>query len=429
MKLKIVLLIAVVLMLGFLSGQYGKTWDPTQNGRHSLNEATLQILGKLKGPINITSYASLNDPKFGNVQQTVKDFLAPYRRAKSDISLNFVDPIREPKLAEKADVTMDGEMVVEYGNRSEHLRALNEEAFANLLIRLSRKEGRLVMALSGHGERKLDGIANFDLGEFGNRLARNGFRTGSLNLALAQDLPENMSLLVIASPQVDLLPGEAKKIQSFIDRGGNLLWLIDQENDGAELLHGLQPLADKLGLELMPGTVIDPAAGKLGAPQNWALGTLYGSHPVTRNFNLVTVFPFARQIGVSDGSGWHVTPLVEAAQNGRLSAEGDHAKGPFTVAVAMERTVHGRDQRVAVVGTGEFLANAFVGNGGNMDFGVNLVNWLTDDERLISLQPRATIDSSMLLSKTKASVMALGLLFGLPAAFAAIAAFLGWRRR
>ncbi|HQT25872.1 MAG TPA: GldG family protein, partial [Burkholderiales bacterium] len=364
MKTKALLLVAIVFMLAFLSDRYGRTWDLTQNGRNSLSDVTVGILGKMEGPVRITSYASKNDPKFGNVQEKVKDFIAPYRRAKPDISLDFVDPVEEPKLAEKADVAMDGEMVVRYGNKSGHLRALNEEAFANLLIRLSRKEGRLVMALSGHGERKLDGMANFDLGDFGKALVRNGFATSSLNLALAQDLPENMSLLLVTSPQIDLLPGEVMKIEAYVRRGGNLLWLIDQENDGGEPLHGLQPLADRLGLVLTPGTVIDPASEKLNAPENWALGTLYGSHPVTRNFDLVTVFPFARQIGVNERRGWHVTPLVEAAQNGRLTVGSE--KGPFTVAIAMERNVNGRDQRVAIVGTGEFLANTYAGNGGNM---------------------------------------------------------------
>ena len=428
MKTKALLLLALVLMLGFLSNQYRKAWDLTQNGRNSLDETTLQILGKMQGPISVTAYASKNDPKFGDVRQTVKDFLAPYRRAKRDIELRFVDPIEEPKLAEKAGVQMDGEMIVGYGKRSDHLRALNEESFANLLIRLSRKEGRLVMALIGHGERKLDGIANFDLGEFGKRLVRNGFRTGSLNLALAQGVPENISVLIITSPQIDLLPGETKKIEDFIDRGGNLLWLVDLEQGPGEPLHGLQPVSDKLGLILAPGTVVDPAALQLNAPENWALGTLYGPHPITKNFNLITVFPMAVPLGTEEKSGWHVTPLVEAAQNGWLSS-GKGAKGPFTLALAMERTTAGKDQRVIIVGTGEFLANAYSGNGGNMDFGMNLVNWLANDERLISLQPRATIDGSMLLSKTKASGIALGLLFGLPILFIAIAAVLGWRRK
>ena len=430
-----VLALALVMMLGYLAGQYDRQWDLTGNGRHSLSRATLQILGKVKGPVRITSYASKNDPKFGDVQQAVSDFLAPYIRVKPDLALTFVDPVMSPKLAEKAGVSADGEMVVDYGGKREHLRALNEEALDNVLIRLSRSESTLVLALSGHGERKFDGVANFDLGEFGTRLARNGIRTGSLNLALAQDIPGNMSLLVLTTPQIDLMPGEVKKIEDYVQKGGNLLWLVDPGTDEGEPLHGLQPLADDIGLSLSPGIAIDPAAVKLGAPPNWSLGTLYANHPVTRGFSLVTVFPVARQIGHS-GSGWRVTPLVEAAQQGWVSVSGKpqfdgarDARGPVDVVVAFERKVGQKDQRIVVAGTGEFLANAYLGNGGNLDLGVDIVNWLAGDDRMITLQPRATLDSSILLTRTKASVLAVGLLFGLPLAFLAIAGYLGWRRR
>ena len=54
---------------------------------------------------------------------------------------------------------------------------------------------RLVLWLEGHGERRLDGSANHDLGDFGNQLLRKGFRVNSINLAVAQDMPANAALL------------------------------------------------------------------------------------------------------------------------------------------------------------------------------------------------------------------------------------------
>ena len=41
--------------------------------------------------------------------------------------------------------------------------------------------------------------------------------------------------------------------------------------------------------------------------------------------------------------------------------------GPVTIAVALERTVGDRVQRVVVVGNGHFLSNQFLGNGGNLE--------------------------------------------------------------
>ena len=78
---------------------------------------------------------------------------------------------------------------MEYQRRSERLAEFNEQAFTNVLLRLARGAERLVLWLDGHGERKLNGPANHDLGEFGRQLEHKGFRLSSLNLALAQEVP------------------------------------------------------------------------------------------------------------------------------------------------------------------------------------------------------------------------------------------------
>ena len=42
-------------------------------------------------------------------------------------------------------------------------------------------------------------------------------------------MPDNATVLVITQPQVDLLPGEVDKMMRYVDRGGNLLWLVDPD--------------------------------------------------------------------------------------------------------------------------------------------------------------------------------------------------------
>jgi hypothetical protein len=101
------------------------------------------------------------------VRKQVQTFLGRYQRVKPDISLSFVDPREEPKLAQAAGVRINGESVIEYNQKSEHLTDYNEQSFINALMRLARSTERVLMALDGHGERRLNGIANHDLGEFG----------------------------------------------------------------------------------------------------------------------------------------------------------------------------------------------------------------------------------------------------------------------
>jgi ABC-type uncharacterized transport system involved in gliding motility auxiliary subunit len=301
-------------------------------------------------------------------------------------------------------------------------------------MRLARSREKRVMTLTGHGERKLDGISSHDMGEFGRQLAAKGFKIETLNLSIDRDVPADASMLIIASPQVDLSEGEVDKLLSYIARGGNLLWLIDQQP-----LRGLQPLAEKLELTLTSGVVVDPQAQKLKLPITFALGANYGQHPVTHNFDYITMFPFARQITINENKEWHSVSLVEAAQSGwvetgKLDSEVVFDKmydvsGPVSIAAALSRIWQDREQRIAVIGSGNFLANTYLGNGNNLDFGINLVNWLAGDENLITIQPRPTIDSSVMLSESALIIIAGGFLIILPFVFLTSGAIIWWRRR
>lgn len=431
----VLLLLLLICLLGYLGRESSIKWDISQNGHNTLNQASIEVLQKMEGPVTITVYATVQDVRLGDVRKIINDFLILYQRIKPDLMFTFIDPTEFPKATQEAGISVNGEMVVVFNDRSEHLTIVNEQAFTNLLIRLVRSGEKLIMNLSGHGERRLDGRANHDLGEFGKQLSTKGLKTGEVNLVIAQDVPTNASMLIIASPQMDLLEGEVDKILAYVARGGNLLWLIDQES-----LRGLQPLAEKLGLILTPGVIVDPQARQLKAPITFTLGTNYGQHPVTHNFNNITVFPFARQINFNESKEWNNVSLIEVAQNGWVETgklddnvtfdEAYDVAGPISIAAALSRTLQDREQHVAVIGSGHFLANSYLGNGSNLSFGINLINWLVEDENLITIQPHATLDSNLTMSKSALTIIVAGFLIVLPLFFllGGVTVWL-WRKR
>ncbi|MEO8165462.1 MAG: GldG family protein, partial [Betaproteobacteria bacterium] len=346
----VVLLIGFAMAIVWVTKDIKTQWDLTQGQRNTLSQASLGVLKQLGGPVKVTAYATAQDAE-GDSRKTVETFLGSYLRAKKDFELTFIDPREQPQKAQAAGIRANGELVVEYNGRSEHLTSLTEQDMTNLLLRLARASERQLNYLDGHGERKLDGRANHDLGDFGGQLSVKGFKSAALNLAIAPEVPDNVAVLIIASPRVDLLPGEVIKIKRWIEKGGNLLWLIDNDS-----LNGLQGLADELGLRLTPGTVIDPAAGGLKLPPTFALATAYGKHPITEKSTVTTIFPYARRIAPNEGTKWRFTPLVEVAHNGWLETgaiddsvafdRNKDVRGPIVVAAALERSVGDRKQRV-----------------------------------------------------------------------------------
>lgn len=434
----VILLIVLVALIAYLAREYRKEWDVTRAARNSLSAATLELLRQLEGPLTITAYATPVDGSGAHLHKRIEERLRPYRRAKTDIDVRFVDPREQPKLAEAAGLRTPNELVIEYRRRTEHLPVedFSEQQFANLLMRLARGSDSLVLWLDGHGERRWNGMANHDLGDFGRQLQQRGFRLSSVNLAVAQEVPNNAALLVIASPQTELLPDEVDKIKRYLDAGGNLLWLLDPEP-----LRGLQPVAELLGLVLTPGTIVDFELKPRSGPPVFAVGAAanYGRHPITSGFRLNTLFPHARQIAATDEGDWRVTALVEVAQRGWVESgkldqkvSFDQARdipGPVPVAQAFERAVGDRQQRVVVVGSGQFLANSFLGNGGNLDLGINIVNWLTGAENLITVEPRPAQDVSLEIDQVALYLIAFTFLLALPLAFAVGGAVVWWHRR
>lgn len=414
-----------------LASRFSTQWDVTQNALNSLDQGSVDALKQLSETLKITVYVAEQDAQLGDVRKLVADFVGMYQRYKTDISLTFVDPVKEPDAVRQSGIRGNGEMVVEYAGRREHITTLNQQTLTSALLRLARSKDQLMMYVTGHGERKLDGVANHDLGEFGKRLSQNGYRITPLNLTIAQDVPSNAGVLVVTHPQADFFPGETDKVMRYIEQGGNVLWLID-----AEPLRGLEPLAEQLSITLSPGVVMDPAAHDVNAPTDWTLGTGYAPHAITQNFDLITVFPFARALGIEDSSTWENHVLVEGAINGWVSTT--HAPrfdkrhdtpGPVNLVVALHREVADHEQRIVVIGSGAFLSNAYSGNGGNLDLGINILNWLSGEERLITLSPHATQDSSLTLSRNMLLFLSIGLLVVLPLVLIAIGGRLWWLRR
>ncbi len=441
----VVVFLLLIVLLGYLTSQYRVAKDITQANRNILTKGSINILDQMKGPVNITVYATKDNASSGdNFRKGMIDFTARYQRAKKDIYLKFINPSEEPRLAQEAGVKSDGEIVVEYNKRVEHINPpIAEQEMTNLFVRLSRTNKQPVMYLDGHGERNMLGVKNHDLGEFGKQLEAKGFKFANPDLTIAQAVPSNGAMLVIAGPQVDVSAIEANKIVQYLQAGGNLLWLLEDDN-----YRGLKPVAEFLGLTTSKGTVLDLASTQYGADARISFASLYGEHAITKNFMLRTLFPEAHEVHAKGTyeNGFKVSNLVEVAPNGWLSAKklkkGDKAKfnaktdkrGPINVGVAMERKYEKKGQRIVVLGNANFLSNTFITNGGNLDLGVNIINWLTGDDRLITIQPMPLKDINVRIpdsdmGRIVAWTVFHGFQFFLPIGMMIAGFYFWWKRR
>jgi ABC-type uncharacterized transport system involved in gliding motility auxiliary subunit len=394
----ILLFFALILLVGILSNQFVFVKDMTQASRSILTKGSIEILESMNGPINMTVFATNDDANKGdNFKKGLLDFVAKYQREKKDITISFINPTLEPKLVEELGIRTDGEVIVEYNKRTEHITPpFAEQELTNLLVRLSRTNNKPIMYLDGHGEKNLLGLKNHDLGAFGQQLESKGFKFSNPDLTALNEVPKEGAMLVIASPQVPVTKPEAKKILRYVESGGNILWLLDDNN-----FQGLNDLANYLGLRLSDGKVVDKSSLNFGSSEDVSYALVYGDHPITQNFMLRTQYSDAYEVFAKGTyeNGWRVSNLIEVAPNGWLTSSKKKLenklsfdptfdkKGPVNIAVAMSREYGDVGQRIVVVGNASFLSNYFITSGGNLDLGINMVNWLSGDDQLITIQP------------------------------------------
>ncbi|MGD2055674.1 MAG: GldG family protein [Gammaproteobacteria bacterium] len=437
----VVLFVGIIGLLGWLSTRYVYQSDWSAGSRNTISEDSRRLLDSMPDSITVTAYARENEL----LRKQIRNLIGSYQRFKPDITLDFVNPDTAPERVRSEGITAPGEVVVSYQGRSEHVKRLNEQQLSNALLRISRQSDRWIVFLSGHGERDPHGEANFDLGLFGKALERNGLNVEQVNLAETA-IPANTSLLVIANPRVNLLPGEVGLLGDYIEQGGNLLWLAEPGRS-----RGLEPLAEKLGIGFLPGVVVDVTSQLFGVQSpSSVVVTSYPNHEVTREMDAVTVFPETAALEILENDTWQTTPLLSTparswTEIGALEGEvrfdenSDERAGPLDIAVAITRTpatenaaddaAPPREQRIAVLGDGDFLSNTYLGNVGNLDFGMKLVHWLSHDDAFIDILVRTAPDINLELDYTAQAVIGLGSLIGLPAILLALGIFIWFRRR
>ena len=438
-------LFALLLLLGcaaigYLGTRHVYVADWTANGRISLSPESRAVLAKLDGPVDIVSYAS---PQ-GDLRQTIAGFLQRYQMVKRDISLRFVDPQLDPARMRELGITVDGALILHYRDHEQRLDELSERSLTNALERLQRGNDRIVAFVTGDDERRADGQANADMGTFMAQLESRGMRAVPLNFSQVNAVPEHTDLVVLASPTVSLAPGAVQALVDYVQAGGNLLWHTEPAND--EL--GLKPLADVLGVRVLPGVLVDGSGSALGLhdPRMLALGS-YPPQAITRGFQLATLFPQASALAEVARTGWATHAFLRSSPQSwtefqpidntkssdiRFDADAGELKGPLDFGFALSRLSPSPDkseQRAVVIGDGDFLSNTYLGNGGNRALGERVFNWLLGDDKLVDVPPRGAPDRLLEISQGELNVLSFGFLFGLPLLLLVIGGVIVWRRR
>ncbi|CRI64634.1 ABC-type uncharacterized transport system [Thiocapsa sp. KS1] len=429
----LVLLLAVLIAGGWLVARHDRYWDWTAVGANSLTPESLAILARLDGPLRATVFADPASPLGNGIER----LLMRYRQALPGMQIEDVDPQLFPERTRDAGVTLIGQILLDYRGRRETLAEIGERAISAAIARLGASRVPWVAVIEGHGERAIQGEGGADLGRLGEELAERGFLARPLDLGRVTEVPVDTRVLVLSTASIPLFPGVVERLIQYLDRGGNLLWLLDPGP-----LNGLEPLVEYLGLTILPGTIVDADAAALGvATPAVAVVAEYPDHPFSVDLDVPALLPGSLAFGTEPAPGWMLdTYLATGARSwneiGRLDGLIDRDEvigeqpGPLPVVLAMSRPVpeDGREQRVLVVGDGDFASNAQIGAYGNRALALALLAWLSDPGDLTILPPDPSAPDALVLDEQQRLRIGLGSLVLLPALFLMIGLGIRWLR-
>ena len=217
-----------------------------------------------------------------------------------------------------------------------------------------------------------------------------------------------------------------------------------------------------MGVKFLPGTVVDASTQLLGINDpTFALVADYPPHAITQGFQQMTVFPAAAALAPSEKSEFEKEPLLTTLERswtetgpieGKIGFDANQGErqGPLEHGFALTRRREApikveadknqkdgspqaaetpNEQRIIVLGDGDFLSNAYLGNGGNLELGINMVQWLSRGDALLNIPAKIVPDRNLQLSPIASGAIAVGFLFLLPILLIGIGAWIWFKRR
>ena len=419
----IAVVLAILVGINYLASRRNTRWDLTAARQFTLSDQTKKVLTELERPVVVRVFD--RSEGFERFRQRLDE----YRHVSDKLSVEYIDVDREPMKATQYQVQQLGTVALEYDGRVERVTSDGEQELTNGLIKVVQGRQSKVYFVQGHGEKSPTGTDRGGYGTIAGALSSDNFTHETLVLAQQGDVPADATVLIVVGPTTDFLTQEIDILKAYLGRGGKVFFLLDPpEKPGAPDLPNVIALVREWGIDPGTNVVVDGSGvgQMLGTGPETPIAAKYNPHPITENFNVLTAYSLARSVTANpagannrfaqnlietSASSWAETDIKELMTTGRVARDiekGDIA-GPVSLGAAVSAGVDAPadqadadaprpESRMVVIGDSDFASNRWLGISGNRDLFLNAVNWLAQQENLISIRAKAPEDRRITLS-------------------------------
>jgi ABC-type uncharacterized transport system involved in gliding motility auxiliary subunit len=433
--LYVIVILCVVFAANYLAKNHNKSVDVTSNRQYTLSDQTRKVLGELKAPVHVYYFGK------SETYETARDILDRYHNLSTKFDVSYVDPDKKPDVARMEGMHNYGDIIVDTGVKKETAKALTEEELTGALIRALKNGVRNVCFVQGSGEHQLDDTTRDGYSTFKDALEKNNYKTQTISLIEKPDVPKECNVVVVGGPKHDYLQPAVDAIKTYVQGGGHALINFDpvlnlpQEKMGDT--PNLAALVETWGVTAKGDVILDlSSASRLFGQLSPVVGS-YESHAITRAMgDNASVFPFSRSLDVKSPAEklFSSTGDSFALTNPKLPIHEEDldkaAKGPFVLGAADTIGSGNTAGRVVVVGSSSWIGNQILAAPiANRDLALNVMNWLTADEDLISIRPKSPEDRRLNVTGSGMRVIFLTSVIFLPLIVIFSGVSVWWKRR
>ena len=438
----ILVVIAVIVIINVLADRYNKSYDATANKRYSLSEQTAKIVKGLKQDATISYFSQPNRFREG------KDLLSEYANLSPKVHVEYIDADKERERTLGAGVKNYGTAIVQIGDKKEEAKSMTEEGITGAFIRDLKNNSRTVCFVTGSGEHQIDDSDREGFSQFKQLLGKDNYEAKSIDLLQKPEVPNDCTTLVVAGPTRNYVQPAVDAIKKYVEDGGRAFFMLDPplkmgradiaDNDA------LTSLLQSWGVTVDKDLILDlsPVGQIFGLGPQVALVSSYSSQPIVSEIKrTATGFPLARSIQIKNGDKTTVEKLFDSSNSSlattnlssdRVSVQDpNNKKGPLTLAAAGTYNTGKQNSqgRFVVIGSSGWAANRFITFEGNGDLALNAVNWLSSDEDLISIRPKAPENRRVTMTGRQFNAILVTCQFILPLIVVVAGFGVWWKRR
>jgi len=408
----ILVILTVIVVANYLANRYDKTFDATANKRFSLSDQTKKVVADLKGDVTIQFFDKADG------MQNAKDLLGRYANLSPKVHIEYIDYMKKPQLARAANITHEGTAVIEIGAKKEEAKTFDEEGVTGAMIRAIKGGARNVCMVTGSGEHRVEDTTADGFSDLQAAVQKDNYQVKTINLLQNAEVPADCTVLVVGGPSGDYVQPEVDALKKYVEGGGRAMFLLDPPlKVGRKEISDNSALMDLLtswGVTADKDLLLDenPLAQLVGLGPEVPLITTYESHAIVNDLaGTATGFPLSRSLQIKNENHTSVSKLFATSASSfstynlsspeiRIDPNKDK-KGPFTLAAAgtYDTGKPNNQGRFIVVGNSRWASNSFLRFNGNRNLALNMMNWLSSDEDLISIRPKEQEDRRINLTR------------------------------